>query len=186
MSRIKSAKPKIIGNEIIPVGHGDGKFGRGIQKAYDDVGIKTNHGVGPDLPQYENKEIKSRVSETNAAVTIGAAKISDIVKSNGKIFLDKLQKWDFHTHENQVVTKTENLDFAKMQDSIKEELADLAKQLEKGIPSTGHTLAKTKTFIVERAKENDDRYGKLRIKGHKFEGFKGLTKSTYFDLFEGT
>jgi hypothetical protein len=184
MSRIKSAKPKIVGNEITPVGNGDGKFGRGIQKAYDDAGIKTNHGVGPDLPQYENKEIKSRVSVTNAAVTIGTAKISDIIESNGKIFLDKLQKWDFHTHENQVVTKTENLDFAKMQDSIKEELANLAKQLEKGITSSGYTLAKTETFIVERAKENDNRYGKLRIKGNKFEGFKGLSKSTFYDHFE--
>ena len=188
MIKIKSARPKdLIGKFIeVPAGYGgDGQVGRAIQEEYDKAGIKTNHGPGPDLPQFK-KEIKSRDAETNASATIGTAKISEIINTNGEVFLDKMQNWDFHTLEKQLVIKTENLNLTNMQNFFKDEFAKLANQLKTSIPLTGWTLATTDIFIIERTKENESRYGKLRIKGHKFKGFKGLTKSTYFDLFEGT
>jgi hypothetical protein len=186
MSKIKSARPKdLIGKFIIiPAGYGgDGQVGKAIQEEYDKAGIKTNYGIGPDLPQF-NKEIKSRKKDTWTHFTIGTSKISTIINTNGEVFLDKMQNWDLHIVEDQTVIKTESIDLSSMQGLFKKELAELVNQIKISIPLNGWTMAKSDFFILERTELNDDRYGKLRVKGNKFKGFKALSNSTYFNLFE--
>ena len=186
MVKIKSARPKdLIGKRIeLPLGYGgDGQIGRAIQEEYDKAGIETNHGIGPDLPQF-NKEIKSRKKDTCTHLTVGTSKLSTIINTNGEVFLDKMQNWDLHIVEDQTVIKTENLNLSSMQNLLKEELIKLVDQLKISIPLNGWTMAKTNLFILERTELNNDRYGKLRIKGNKVKGFKALSNSTYFSLFE--
>lgn len=186
MLKIKSARPKgLIGKRIEITGGygGDGQMGIAIQEEYDKAGIKTNYGIGPDLPQF-NKEIKSRKKDTWTHLTISTAKLSTIINTNGEVFLDKMQNWDLHIIEDQTVTKTENLDLSSMQSFFKKELAEIVKQLQISIPLSGWTIASSNLFILERTKLNDNRYGKLRIKGNKVAGFKNLSNSTYFSLFE--
>jgi hypothetical protein len=95
-----------------------------------------------------------------------------------------MQNWDLHIVEDQTVIKTENLNLSSMQNLLKEELIKLVDQLKISIPLNGWTMAKTNLFILERTELNNDRYGKLRIKGNKVKGFKALSNSTYFSLFE--
>ena len=193
MSKIKSARPKnIIGNIVTPWGAGDGRFGRSIQQNYDDAGIKTNYGTGPDLPQY-NTEIKSRKKGTWAPATIGSASIIQIIATNGEIFLDKLDKWDLHVLDDEplelidtIVSKIEVLDWKPIHYFLKNEFKDLANQLANNPPLTAWVLAQTQFFRIERVREFDDKSGKLRVNGNKWNHILGMLKSTkqFNNLFE--
>ena len=194
MTKIKSARPKnIVGSVITPSGNGDGRFGRAIQQEYDKAGIKTNYGTGPDLPQYNNKEIKSRKKGTWAPATIGSASIAQIIATNGEVFLDKLDNWDLHVLDYEplelietTVSKIEVLDWKPLHKLIKEELLDLSNQLANNPPLTSWILAQTNFFRIERVREFNDKSGKLRINGNKWKDMLGMIKSApqYNTLFE--
>jgi hypothetical protein len=193
MAKIKSARPKnIIGSVIDPIGNGDGRFGRAIQEEYDKAGIRTNRGSGPDLPQY-NTEIKSRKKNTWAPATIGTAPIKQIIATNGEVFLTKLDQWDLHVLDDEplelietVVCKIEILDWKPIHSFLKDELKDLANQLANNPPLTNWVLAQTQFFRIERVKEFDDKSGKLRVNGNKWNNILAMLKSAqqYNNLFE--
>lgn len=183
MAKIKSAKPKIIGQEIITKGSGNGKWGKAIQDAYDRAGIITNHGPGCDIPVW-GKEIKSRSISTNSSLTIGTHTVEDIVKTNGKVFLDKMNKWDLVTTTEspikdgeKIVSNIEELDLSQIQDLLEEHLEELANQIKNGRPKKGWAIAKTEFFEIEHISSDEDRYGKLRVIGRKWKKFKSMVKS---------
>jgi len=182
MARIKDATPKIIGQEIIPNGKSDGRWGVGVQDGYDQSGIETNRGPGQDCPQH-GKEIKSRDKDTNASVTIGTKKIEDIKNTRGRSFLEKLNKWDFVTTINspikvdvKIVSDIEKLDFTLIRDFIEKELDKLVDKLISN-PTDGWIMAQTDYFRIERSSPEDDRYGTLRINGNKWKDIKSMVKS---------
>lgn len=182
-SKISSIKPKNpIGKTITPIGYGDGALGVGLQQQlYDDAGIKTNWGSGPDMPEFST-EIKSRKKNTKAHVTIGTSTRDIIIQTKGKIFLDKLQKITFYTLDltpvdscDPKVVDSYNIDFSSIQDIINDELESLAEQLN----VDGFAIPKSKHFVLEQKTKNS--YA-LRISSHRFTGLKN--EITFKKLFE--
>lgn len=179
----------MIGSHIITNGNNnsDGKYGNAIQNAYDMSGIPTNRGPGTDVAQGKI-EIKTRSDSTNSSLTISTYRVEDIIATDGKIFLDKLNYWHFYTTsdsptelDEKIVSKMEELNFKYLQSVLEDELRDLADQLR---TQKFQTFQKNwgrvtgKFFEIENSKAGDFRYGKLRAIGSKWKKFKEMVKSS--------
>jgi hypothetical protein len=163
---ISRATPKIINTFANPKNSdSNGKYGNAIQNLYDSAGITTSHGSGNDIPELQ-LEIKSRDPVKNCHISVGSYKLIDVVNSNGKCMLKKMQKWNLHNHVGGVVTSTIYIDFTTIHNELTVEFDDLANQL-RNDPLTKWTLAKTNNFIIERVSDDDDELIKLRIKSSK-------------------
>jgi hypothetical protein len=191
MSKIKNATPKnMLGSEIIPHGTGSGKYGIAIQHLYDNAGIQTNYGPGPDLPQF-NTEIKSRKKSTTVPLTIASASFDSIISTNGEIFLEKLDTWNFYTLDQNLngvtemaVSNVDTLDWKPLHTFLKSEFTQLVNQLKNSPPKAGWILAQTKYFRIE--KTGCEKNGALRVNGNKWNEIKSMIKlyPRYNNLFE--
>lgn len=164
---------------VAPVeGMGDGGYGMAIQNLYDDAGIETNYGPGNDIESM-NLDVKSCDPNKGGHVTVATCKIDKIIKTDGACFLDKLQKWNFHLHNEGVHKSVIKVDFSSIEDDIKRELKELTEILKKGKSTSKRTLAKTENFLLEITAGKNSL--KLRIKFDKI--FKMITKSKSVDHF---
>ena len=193
MIKIKNAKPKnMLGSKVITYNHSDGRFGMAIQDRYDQSGIQTNYSQGPDLPEFKT-EIKSRKKDAWAPITVGTATINKIISTNGLVFLEKLDLWDYYTVNVEpvdssvaTISDTEHLDWSLIHSFIKQHLSDLTTQISTSPLSPSWKLATTEYFMLERVRLNSDRSAKLRIYGNKWHNLITMIRTTpnFNRLFE--
>jgi hypothetical protein len=170
---ISRVTPKINGTYVKPKeSNSHGKYGIAIQETYDNLGIQTNYQEGNDIPDMD-LEIKSWDPSRRGHVSIGSANIDEVIKTNGRCFMDKMKKWNLHKHHNGVVTSTIHVDFTDISKEIEQELHDLVKSIDYN--STNKcTIGSSNNFVVERSGNNSV---KLRIKHSRVKNIINQSKS---------
>ena len=177
---ISRVTAKLNGQFIKPTTTGHGGYGCAIQGKYDDLGIETSYTEGNDIPDMD-LEIKSWDPSKRGHVSVGSHKIDHVIATGGDCYLEKLQKWNLHKHNNGIVTQTVEVDFNSIRDDIKQEVNSLVKDLDVKSKKK-RTLCSSENFVIERCGTNS---AKLRIKYSKVDNliYKAKSSKNYSDLF---
>jgi len=195
MSKISSARPKRLVKDYIVdgIGDGDGRFGRGIQYAYDESGIITNYSNGPDLPQY-NIEIKTLMVESITHVSVVTCNLEKFKQNKGADVLEKLNTWHLYRlskvdEERVAIHSFEAIDWSNIHDEFKKEFSMLLEDLDnnsKKVDGRIWTLAESNFFVMERTNPDNSINVKLRIKGNKFKQLISMARSStsFHNMFD--
>lgn len=174
---ISRVTAKLNGQLIKPTSTtGNGGYGYAIQEKYDDLGIETSHTEGNDIPDMY-LEIKSWDPSKKGHISVGSHKIDHVINTGGDCYLEKLQKWNLHKHNNGIVTHTVEVDFRNIKEEIKKEINDLVKNLDVNSKKK-RTLCSSENFVIERCGTNS---AKLRIKHSRVDNL--IYRANSFETF---